>query len=122
MQIKKIVNTVLSQFVEAPLLPKISKPMGFTTISTLDYAKIICGDCIHIKELFVFSGIGAEQSVVGIGCKVSIGNYSAFFPMNRKELLNFLKKENVVRHRRVNKDKLIELLKYYSGTNVLDDW
>ena len=99
MQIKKVLNTALSKIFRKSPLPKLSKS-GYSAMMT-DYAN--------------------ENCIIEERCKVTAGGYTVIFPFGRDDFFKMLKEEGIIRYGCLEVNKLIEFLKYSSGTNVLDD-
>lgn len=55
------------------------------------------------------------------GCWLRAGGYTVIFPFGRDDFFKMLKEEGIIRYGCLEVNKLIEFLKYSSGTNVLDD-
>lgn len=110
MQIKKVLNTALIKFFRKAPLPKLSKS-GYSAMMTDEEAvKIITGTLY-----------ANEDCIVKECCKVTAGGYTVIFPFGRDDLGKMLEENGIIRYGCLEIDKLIEFLKYSSGTNVLDD-
>lgn len=111
MQIKKVLNTVLSKVFRKAPLPKLSKS-GYSAMMTDEEAVEIITGKIYANG----------DGIIGEGCKVTAGGYTVIFPMSRDNFEKMLKEEGIIRYGCLDVNKLIEFLEYSSGTNVLDDW
>jgi len=110
MQIKKVLNTALSKIFRKAPLPKLSKS-GYSAMMTDEEA-----DKTITKKIYANGDCIVEEC-----CKVTAGGYTVIFPMSRDNFEKMLKEEGIIRYGCLEVNKLIEFLKYSSGTNVLDD-
>lgn len=110
MQIKKVLNTILSKIFRKAPLPKLSKS-GYSAMMTDEEAVEIVTGQIYANE----------NGIIGEGCKVTAGGYTVIFPFGRDDLRRILEEKGIIRYGCLEKNKLIEFLKYSSGTNVLGD-
>ena len=110
MQIKKVLNTALSKIFRKAPLPKLSKSGYSAMMTDKEAVKNITGK-IYANE----------DCIVEECCKVTAGGYTVIFPMSRDDFLKMLKENGIIRYGCLEVNKLIEFLKYSSGTNILDD-
>lgn len=110
MQIKKVLNTALSKIFRKAPLPKLSKS-GYSAMITDEEA-------VEIVTCKIYAN---ENCIIEECCKVTAGGYTVIFPFGRDDFFKMLKEEGIIRYGCLEVNKLIEFLKYSSGTNVLDD-